>query len=150
MKLWKYCLAIGAIALFAQGCAAISGGDKSSDRARLADLGNGICQESSGRMWQVERSGIITNGQEAQDYARNLKLGNFSDWRLPSQEELYDLCYLIELRRTDDCPIKLKGSHWVTKRGETEAGEWEAYPLCGGPGFRYSKSKSGRVKAVRP
>lgn len=150
MKLRKYCLAIGAMALFAQGCAAISGGDKSSGRARLADLGNGICQESSGRMWQVERSKVFASGPEAQDYALNLKLGNFSDWRLPSQEELYELCYLIELRQAGDCPIKLKGSHWVANDGATEAGEWEAYPLCGGPGFRYAKSKTGQVKAVRP
>lgn len=150
MNLLKLCLVTAAIALFVQGCAATSSGDKPPSRARLADLGNGICQENSGRMWQVVRTKVFASGQEAQNYVQNLKLGNYSDWRLPSQEELYELCYLIELRLAGDCPIRLKGSHWLANDGNIEAGEWEAYPLCGGPGFSYAKSKTGRVMAVRP
>lgn len=150
MKLVKSCLVLAAIALFLQGCAATPDGDRPASRTRLADLGNGICRESSGRMWQVERSEVFASGQEAHNYTKNVKLGNYSDWRLPSREELYELCRLIELRLAGDCPIQLKGGYWLANGGATEAGEWEAYPLCGGPGFRYAKSKSGRVKAVRP
>lgn len=149
MKLTKFHLAVVVGALLGQGCAATSPGVPPASQARMVDLGNGICRESNGRMWQVGRSEVFASGREAEDYARSLELGGHDDWRLPSKEELYELCYLYELRLAGDCPLKLSGSYWSSDGGG-QAGEWQAYPLCGGPGFRYLKSKTGRARGVRP
>lgn len=150
MQTVKYILLIGIYSILSQGCATTPPSGRQTDPTRLTDLGNGICQEDNGRMWQVERTEVFSSGQEARNYVHNLELGNFNDWRLPSKEELYELCYLLELRLAGDCPIKLKGSYWLANGSDTDAGEWESYPLCGGPGFRYFKGKTGRVKGVRP
>lgn len=100
-------------------------------------------------MWQVESTNTLSSGQQAIDYARGLNFGGYHDWRLPSKEELYELCELFEMKLEGDCALKLKGSYWTTN-GEVHAGEWEAYPTCGGTELKYLKSKSGRVRAVRP
>lgn len=150
MNIVKSMLVIGVISLLCQGCASPpSPENKQQGKADLVDLGNGICQQNNGLMWQVERTETIASGQEALDYVRNLTLGNYGDWRLPSKKELYELCYTFNMKLAGDCPIKLKGSYWTTN-GELHAGEWETYPICGGSALKYLKSKSGRVRAVRP
>ena len=115
----------------------------------LTNLGNGICQQKNGLMWQVEKSNKISSGEEAQEYVESMNLGDHSDWRLPTKNELYDLCDIYELKLEGDCPIRLKGSCWL-QNGRVQAGEWEAYPLCGGSEYKYLKKKDGRVRAVRP
>lgn len=137
-----------ALLFFGQGCATTAP-SASPEKASLANLGNGTCQQSNGLIWQVERSAIFPNRREAKEYAENLGLGGYEDWRLPSKDEYYSLCYIFELQRAGDCPIELKGSYWLSDE-EQQAGEYEPYPLCGGSSFRYLKSKSGRVRAVRP
>lgn len=152
MKILHFFLIIGVLSLLCQEGYASPPSPESRQQGKgsLADLGNGICQQNNGLMWQVESTGTISGGQEALDYARNLTLGNHGDWRLPSKEELYELCQIFEMKHAGDCPIKLKGSYWWSANGELHAGEWEAYPLCGGSELKYLKSKSGRVRAVRP
>lgn len=148
LKSWL--IVFAAITLFSQGCAlAPSSGSKELGRAKFVDLGNGICRQSKGLMWQVERTEVFVSAEEALDYVENLNLGNYSDWRLPTKDELYELCALFEMKLAGDCPIELKGSYWSTN-GKTRAGEWHVYPLCGGSDFQYLKNKSGRVRAVRP
>lgn len=150
MNMVKFCLVIGVISFFCQGCTtASSPGSREQDKAKLVDMGNGICQQSNGLMWQVERTGVFASAQEAGDYVDNLNLGNHNDWRLPSKDELYDLCYIFDMKLEGQCPLNLKGSYW-SSNGKTQAGAWESYPLCGGSDFQYFKSKSGRVRAVRP
>lgn len=100
-------------------------------------------------MWQVGRSKKIAAGEEAQQYAADLEVGGYHDWRLPTTDELYDLCDIFELQLEGDCPIRTKGSYW-SKDHKLQVGEWEAYPLCGGSEYKYLKRKKGRVRAVRP
>jgi len=142
-------IVLGIILLFCQACASTGAPGKQPAQASLADLGNGICRQGNGLMWQVSRSEKLASGQEAQDYVNNLRLGNYSDWRIPTKDEYYSLCYVFELKRSGDCPIELKGNYWMDEGG-LQAGKWESYPLCGGSEFRYLKSKTGRVRAVRP
>ncbi len=118
-------------------------------RVRLMDLGNGICQQRNGLMWQVARTEVFDSPQQVLAYVHNLKLGDYDGWRLPTREELYGLCFLFELPQQGDCPLNLHGSYW-SRNGKMEAGAWEAYPLCGGSELRYFKRESGRVRAVRP
>ena len=42
----------------------------------------------TGLMWQYKNDGIARNWQDALAYCENLKLGGFSDWRLPNVSEL--------------------------------------------------------------
>ncbi|MBU0663314.1 MAG: DUF1566 domain-containing protein [Proteobacteria bacterium] len=150
MKILKFLIVIGALSLLCQSCASPPSPESGQQgNAPLVDLGNGICQQNNGLMWQVESTKTLSGGQEALDYVRDLTLGNHGDWRLPSKLELYELCQLFEMNLGGNCPIKLRGSYWATN-GEIHAGEWEAYPICGGSELKYLRSKSGRVRAVRP
>ena len=115
----------------------------------LSNMGNGICQQKNGLMWQVSSSEKFSSAQEAQDYVSGMNLGDHTDWRLPTKNELYDLCDIFELSLEGDCPIRLKGGYWLQDR-KVQAGEWEAYPMCGGSEYKYLKRKNGRVMAVRP
>lgn len=149
MKWLKFAGVLAVMVLLCQACASPGGTGKSPAQASLADLGNGICRQVNGLMWQVTRSEELSSSQEAQDYVSNLRLGDYRDWRLPTKDEYYSLCYLFELKRSGDCPLKLQGNYWLTEGG-LQAGKWESYPLCGGSELRYLKSKTGRVRAVRP
>ena len=115
----------------------------------LTDMGDGVCRQKNGLMWQGEVSEKFSSGQEAQEYVESLNLGGHSDWRLPTKNELYDLCDIFEVKLEGNCPIVLKGAYW-SKNGGVQSGAWEAYPLCGGSEYKYQKKKEGRVRAVRP
>lgn len=149
MKGLNLLVVTGLISLFCQGCVSPPASQiKWEGRARLMDLGNGICQQSNGLMWQVERTEVLSSSQEALAYVQDLSLGSYADWRLPTKDELFELCNIFELNLAGDCPIKLKGSYWLSN-GDIQAGEWQVYSLCGGSDFQYLKTKSGRVRAVR-
>ena len=94
MKHTHFVLVLLAVLLLSlQGCAG-----KSSHQARLQNLGNGVCQDTvSGQMWQIEKSKMTTSLKDAEQYVRTLNLGGYSDWRLPTVDELYDLNYLFDL-----------------------------------------------------
>jgi len=137
------------------GCAG-AGHDSSSPTAErdapLRDLGNGICrQTNNGLMWQMDKSPRYSTWQEAKKYAETLNLGGYTDWRLPTKDELYMLHYISALPGDADCMMKLSCSFWSGNAGqEANAGRWESYPLCGGNEFKYVKAEQGFVRAVRP
>ena len=117
----------------------------------LEDLGNGVCyQVSAGLMWQIKKTGVISTQEEADEYVKKLQLAGFDDWRLPTRDECLFLSELL-LMKKGDCAIKksTKG-YWVSNGKRGKAGFWDDYPLCGGPEFRWVKSKKGYVRAVRP
>jgi hypothetical protein len=116
----------------------------------LKDMGNGVCQQlPTGLMWQIEKSKMISDWQDADEYANKLQLGGFDDWRLPTRDECFKLSYLL-LMKKGDCSIKIKKGHWVTENKKGKSGFWDDYPLCGGPELRWIKTKEGSVRAVRP
>ncbi len=119
----------------------------------LRAKGKEICQEvKSGKMWQVEKEGIFSSLQEAEQYAANLKLGGYDDWRLPTKTELFNLFHMFFWKENNDCVMNRSGEFWsVSKDRESTLGQWEAYNLCG-PEYRYVESikTKGYVRAVRP
>ena len=139
-------LLLAVLLLSLQGCAG-----KSSRQARMQNLGNGICQDTvSGRMWQVEKSAMTTSLQDAEQYVRTLRLGGYSDWRLPTVDELYDLNYLFDLFQNGDCALDRKGNYWSgEKNGEGKAGAWEISDQCD-PERQYTPGTQGYIRAVRP
>lgn len=132
--------------LFSQGC-----GSKNPQDARFQNLNNGICHDTdSGQMWQTEKSGTIKTYEEAQLYIANLNLGGYSDWRLPTVNELFNLNYLFDLHLNGTCDFDRKGKYWSgEKNGEGEAGSWEMSAQCD-PARRYFNKSEGSVRAVRP
>jgi hypothetical protein len=42
-------------------------------------------------MWTIQDNGKNINWHEANEYAKQLRLGGYSDWRLPTIEELEKL-----------------------------------------------------------
>ncbi|HID97361.1 MAG TPA: DUF1566 domain-containing protein [Thermodesulfobacteriaceae bacterium] len=119
--------------------------------AILADIGNGICMESgSGLMWQQGRSRKFRSAEEARQWAENLELAGYDDWRLPTRGEYYRLHAVFKLNRNGNCTMEKKGSYWSElPGGETSAGTWIPDYKCGIT-FDYERKRSGHVRAVRP
>ncbi len=137
---------LAVLLLSLQGCAG-----KSSRQARFQNLGNGVCQDTvSGQMWQIEKSRMTTSLKDAEQYVRALSLGGYSDWRLPTIYELYDLNYLFDLFQNGDCALDREGNYWSgEKDGEGKAGAWQTSDQCG-PERQYAPGARGYIRAVRP
>ncbi|MEW6502045.1 MAG: DUF1566 domain-containing protein [Thermodesulfobacteriota bacterium] len=140
-----------AVALLATlGVAARPG--EAGEGSALIDRGNGIVEEvgGAGRMWQQERSGALHSLAEAEAYAKALTLGGYTDWRLPTTQELYDLYYLVDVKKAAGVALRLEGNYWATDPdGNGMAGSWEIGDQCE-PSRSYFKKKWGYVRAVRP
>lgn len=147
MKHTHLVLVLLAVLLSLHGCAG-----KSFKQARLQNLGNGICQDTvSGRMWQIEKSKMTTNLQDAEQYTRNLKLGGYNDWRLPTTNELFDLTYLFDLFQNGDCTLDREGNFWSREKdGEGKIGAWGITADQCDPARQYLPGVRGHVRAVRP
>jgi len=117
----------------------------------LVDRGNGIVEEvPAGRMWAKQRSFSIRSPEEAQAYAERLGLGGYTDWRLPTPQELYDLHYLVDIKKAKGIAMKMEGNYWlVDQEGTGMAGSWEVGDQCE-PSRSYFKKEWGYVRAVRP
>lgn len=129
------------------GCAGKNGGN-----ARLVNLGNGICQETSnGKMWQIDKSGYAHSREEADAFIAELnRTSGYSDWRLPTVSELYDLNFLFDLHLNGECALERKGAYWSEENtGEGTVGAWEISDQCD-PQRRYAPGTKGYVRAVRP
>lgn len=104
-------------------------------------------------MWQVAWSRKrFASGDQAQAYVRQLNTGGHSDWRLPTNREIYVLNEIMDMSIKSDCEIQLHGNYWMkNKDGAHESGNWEIYPLCGSVEYRYNKNpgKKAKVRAVR-
>lgn len=135
-----------ALLLFAQGCSL-----KNPQATRFQDLADGICQDKvSGQMWQIDKSETFKTYAEAQLYVKNLNLGEYNDWRLPTVQELYELNNLFDLHLNGTCVFDRKGNYWSHgEEGEGMAGSWEMSEQCD-PARRYFTKNAGNVRAVRP
>jgi len=125
---------------------------KSTSSAQLQDSGGGICLDTvSGLMWQIEESSILATFDEAQRYARDLTLGGYGDWRLPTRQELNGLRYLFDLHLAGQCAVRHNGNYWSMERdGQGMAGAWEITANQCDPAREYVHGQQGRVRAVRP
>jgi len=139
--------------IFSNGCAPKDRKDSSMSETGgvLQDKGQGWCLDvKSGRMWQIERGGMFSSLQEAEQYAENLQLGGYDNWRLPTKTELFDLHYIFYWKKNGDCSMKRTKEYWALEEGGATVGHWETYLLCA-PNYKYVKSlgTKGYVRAVR-
>ncbi len=123
-----------------------------------------MCQDSAGTWkdnatgltWSVKDSGSDTNWVQANNYCENLSLGGFTDWRLPTRDELetiYDKRLSKELKAKN--PIELTGEKmWAESNESGNAwifsflnGGTSMLPTgggCGGTGRALCVRKSGK------
>ncbi|MBF0227917.1 MAG: DUF1566 domain-containing protein [Desulfobacterales bacterium] len=73
-------------------------------------------------MWAVKDNGSDINWNNAKKYCENYRVGGYSDWRLPTQDELENL-YKSGIR--DDKGI-IKITDWGCWASETRNGGFEA------------------------
>jgi len=104
-------------------------------------------ETGSGRMWQMERSRKLRSVTEVQQYLIDLNTGKYSDWRLPTKQELYDLFSIFDLKRNGGVIVKLEGHYWLDDAG-MNVGTWEIGDQCG-PTRSFYPGKVGHVWAVR-
>ena len=88
--------------------------------------------DSTGLVWSVKDNGSDTNWVQANNYCKNLTLGGFTDWRLPTRKELetiFDRRLSKEFKAKK--PIELTGENaWAEA---TESGNaWTVSFLNGG------------------
>lgn len=128
--------------LLSQGC---------SSKTNFQNIEKGICHDTrSGLMWQNEKSQTIKTIEEAQRYVKNLNIGGYTDWRLPTVYELYDLNYIFDIHQNGECVLDRKGRYWSDEKdSEGKAGSWEIADQCD-PARRYVSGTDGYVRAVRP
>lgn len=121
--------------------------------AALTDTGTGIIMtESSPLMWQKNRGQIFTSWVEATDYVNQLELGGYSDWRLPTREELLDLYFVFDFgdANAGELGMVIEGSYWSAEKDEVGfSGSWQDGDSCEIT-RKYQPTGKGYVRAVRP
>ena len=63
---------------------------------------NTVKDNYTGLIWQKEDDGVKRNWKDAKRYCRNLSLDGYSDWRLPTMEELYYLGDITKIKPAID------------------------------------------------
>ena len=130
---------------------ALTGAGPVSAGGDLENMGNGICRDKvTGLMWQIGKSRRFSDIEDVQNYIAGLKLGGYTDWRLPTTRESSELRGLIAIQGNDDCQFpKLKSKYWLKdpKKGTIPA-RLELECFCRGDYDLVPKDK-GYVRVVR-
>ena len=130
---------------------ALTGAGPVSAGGDLENLGNGICRDKvTGLMWQIGKSRRFADIEDVKKYIAGLKLGGYTDWRLPTTRESSELRGLIAIQGNDDCQFpKLKSKYWLKdpKKGTIPA-RLELECFCRGDYDLIPKDK-GYVRVVR-
>ena len=100
----------------------------SATAAELKMVDGQVFQEQrSGRMWQLEQSRRLSSPEQVEEYLQEMNgSGGYTDWRLPTKQELYELLVFFDLKDNGDVAAPKKGNYWYAgESGEAEVGAWE-------------------------
>lgn len=125
----------------------------------FTDNGNGtVTDNNTGLMWQKTDGGEMTFEATA-DYCKNLTLGGFTDWRLPTGIELFSLHYFDQINPAMNTVYfpKTAAEYWWTSelRADDATKVWAANAGGGIGAHPKSETKSAggtkifHVRAVR-
>ena len=96
------------------------------------------------RMIQKGMARNAMNWQEAMDYAKNLKLGGFNDWRLPTIEELKAIYKIQKI-----CGIDKSDDSWFWSSTDSKNDSESACFIGFFRGKNSNNSKTGSCGCVR-
>lgn len=145
---WFMILPMFAVFSFCVSLEMAKGADRESF---LKPVGDEYFENSkNGGMWTKERSKRIKEVSDVQEYLSELNTGQFSDWRLPTKQELYDLFLIFDLKNNGDVRVRVEGKYWLASDlGVLSVGAWEIGDGCG-PERRFSVGGKGYIRAIRP
>ena len=128
-------------------------GPEQTTQSSLLIIQDGIIEAPEfGLMWQQRQSERFNESREAEEYVKELNLGNFNDWRIPTKEEFHNLFYSLDGsgKSAKKLGLYFDGPIWVKdKAGKTIAGSWDAAQTCCIIRI-FRPGDNGRVRAVRP
>ena len=81
-------------------------------RFELSADGTCVTDHSTGLMWPVYESEKSMNYDAAEKYAAELRLGDFSDWTLPTREQRLTITDLSRYNPALFDPLKHRDGHW--------------------------------------
>ncbi len=107
---------------------------------------------ATGLIWTAKDSGSNMNAAQARDYCSNLKMGGFSDWRLPTLDELsglYDAKSSKQFKVKG--PVQVEDSCTLTSSTNNSGEIWSFCFSYGGQSLRSPSGhgSAGRVLCVR-
>ncbi|UMB54830.1 DUF1566 domain-containing protein [Lutibacter sp. A64] len=80
-------------------------GNTAYGQNNFIDNGDGTVSDyATGLMWQKVDDGVGKNWEEALTYSNNLKLGSYTDWRLPNAKELQSIVDYSRAPQTTNSP----------------------------------------------
>ncbi|OIP50944.1 MAG: hypothetical protein COZ12_06570 [Deltaproteobacteria bacterium CG_4_10_14_3_um_filter_60_8] len=120
---------------------------------QFVNLGNGICHDTqTGLMWQLGKSrSAMTSEEKALEYTRELDLGEFKDWRLPTMAERWQLTQNVLLyKNAGPCDfVHFENAYWTSETTNgTEPMKLGITCMCAGD-EEIDIAKKGYVRAVR-
>ena len=143
----KYSFLSAILIILLSGCTGIT-------TKGLQETGDGTLKDrSTNLVWQQFRSPVFTSVDEVLDYVKTLNLGGYSDWRLPTNEELLDFYFDFDFgsANAEKLGIRIEGSYWYRdKDGLLKTGAWKDDGNICEITRGYEESESGYVRAVRP
>jgi opacity protein-like surface antigen len=111
----------------------------------------GWTDTASGLTWTKQDNGSDVNWNQATDFCSNLRLGGYSDWRLPTIDELQDIYDANAGDKHVKGNLKLSASYqWSSSQASSPGKAW--YFFFGGGNrflYRISDSRSDRALCVR-
>jgi len=153
LKIWR----IGKIALIVVSAVSVVRGAQATNeddtRATETQLRGYWADPSSGLMWAAKDNGKDVNWHQATSYCQKLRVGGYSDWRLPTIDQLEELIDIkayapehvgsssilhFNMDRKIHGGLLLTGDEWsgsqnVDDRGKLIGNAWSSISsMCGG------------------
>jgi len=110
----------------------------------------------TGLIWEIktlENKKDLYNYKDALTYAKDMNLGGYSDWRVPTAGELFSLVHLCRFALAIDeewFPNTLPENYWTSSTAPDDPeGIWRVRFGSGMVLFTYNRSAAYHVRVVR-